>query len=96
MRVTTVRTLGAAVRAERKAQGMTQAELATRVQVSRDWVVRLEQGHPRLEAQRVLDALAVLGVPLELPDRSHARTRNAETTDAGPAPDPFAFLTEGR
>lgn len=92
----TVRTLGAAVRAERKAQGMTQAELATRLQVSRDWVVRLEQGHPRLEAQRVLDALAVLGVPLELPDRSRSRTRTVDTKDAEPTPDPFAFLTEGR
>lgn len=96
MRVTTVRALGAAVRAERKAQGMTQAELATRLQVSRDWVVRLEQGHPRLEAQRVLDALAVLGVPLEIPDRSGTRTRIAETRGARPDVDPFAFLAEGR
>lgn len=83
MRVRTVRHLGAAVRAERKAQGLTQADLASRLQVSRDWVVRLEQGHPRLEAQRVLDALVVLGVPLELPDQN-------PTTATSPTKDPTA------
>lgn len=56
--------VGALVRAERKRRGMTQAELATRLGTGRDWVVRLEKGNPRLEAQRVLDALVVLSMPL--------------------------------
>lgn len=66
MRATTVRDLGALARSERRARAMTQAELAERLGVSRDWVVRLEQGHPRLEAQRVLDALAVLGLTIDV------------------------------
>lgn len=94
MRVTTVRTLGAAVRAERKAQGMTQADLAARLQVSREWVVRLEQGQPRLEAQRVLDALVVLGIPLELPVGGDAHTRDLPDGGDRSARDPFAYLTE--
>lgn len=66
MKANTVRDLGALVRSARRAQGLTQADLAKRLGVSRDWVVRLEQGHPRLEAQRVLDALVVLGLTLDV------------------------------
>jgi transcriptional regulator with XRE-family HTH domain len=54
---------------------LTQADLASRLQISRDWVVRLERGHPRLEAQRVLDALVVLGAlgtPRPKPHRARA------------------------
>ncbi|MGL5810299.1 MAG: helix-turn-helix domain-containing protein [Nocardioides sp.] len=68
----TVRELGVAVRSARQEQGMTQADLATRLGVGRDWIVRLEKGHPRLEAQRVLDALAVLGLVVELRPRTAA------------------------
>ncbi|MCR1785066.1 helix-turn-helix transcriptional regulator [Nocardioides carbamazepini] len=66
MSVTTVRDLGARVRSARTAQGLTQADLAAAVGVGRDWVVRLEKGHPRLEVQKVLDALVVLGLTLEV------------------------------
>lgn len=66
MRIRTVRDLGAAVREARSVHGMTQADLAAAVGVSRDWVVRLERGHPRLEAQLVLDALHAAGVPLSI------------------------------
>lgn len=66
MRVQTVRDLGAAVRTARRARGLTQADLANRLRVSRDWVVRLEQGSPRLEAQKVLDALGVLELALDV------------------------------
>lgn len=54
----TVTHVGGLVREARQEQGLTQAELARQIGVSRDWVVRLEQGHPRPEAQLVLDALA--------------------------------------
>lgn len=74
MKVTSVRDLGALVRSTRLEAGLTQAELATRLGVARDWVVRLEQGHPRLEAQKVLDALAALDLTLDA------------THDAGPKP----------
>ncbi len=100
MRVHTVRDLGALVRTARRAQGLTQAELANRLRVSRDWVIRLEKGSPRLEAQKVLDAIAVLGLSLEVapapPDRSTDSQRTAATrTSAAPeSSDPFAFLID--
>ena len=65
MQVKTMGDVGALVRSARTARGLTQADLAAQLRVSRDWVVRLEKGHPRLEAQRVLDALRVVGVALE-------------------------------
>ncbi|WP_442931119.1 helix-turn-helix domain-containing protein [Mycolicibacterium sp. 120320] len=65
MQVKTMGDVGALVRTARTARGMTQADLAEQLRMSRDWVVRLEKGHPRLEAQRVLDALRVVGVSLE-------------------------------
>lgn len=65
MEIRTMGDLGALVRSARTARGMTQADLAMRLHSSRDWVVRLEKGHPRLEAQRVLDALRVVGVNLD-------------------------------
>ncbi|MEO5663740.1 MAG: helix-turn-helix domain-containing protein [Nocardioides sp.] len=74
MQAKTMRDLGALARSSRRAQGLTQAELAVRLGVGREWVVRLERGHPRLEAQKVLDALIVLGLTLDV---SHPQgTRN--------------------
>ena len=84
MRVQDTHTLGVFVRARRKRLGLTQAELAAQVGVSRDWVVRLEQGSPRLEVSKVLDALValksapVLGEEADEGEHSHARE-----------PDPF-------
>lgn len=43
MQVHTVRDLGALVRTARRAHGLTQAELADRLRVSRDRVIRLER-----------------------------------------------------
>ncbi|MGH3274910.1 MAG: helix-turn-helix domain-containing protein [Streptosporangiaceae bacterium] len=81
MRARTVRDLGALVRAARRDREMTQAGLAGLIGVSRDWVIRLEQGQPRLETQRVLDALSVLGLAVDVSD-----------APAPPTPDPFADL----
>lgn len=106
MRARTVRDLGALVRVTRRARGLTQAELASRLGVSRDWVVRLERGHPRLEAQKVLDALTVLQMEVDVRDgadtsRRPTRTGVGSPTDAdgptGPAEaDPFDVLFEDR
>lgn len=95
MQARTVRDLGALVRSSRRAQGLTQADLAEQLNVSRDWVVRLEKGHPRLEAQKVLDALEALGLLLDVRQGqvtapAPARAKKA----AGRAPDPFAFLQD--
>ena len=64
MQLHTVRDVGAAVRDARVQHRLTQAELARRAGVSREWLVRLEQGHPRLEMQLVLDTLAALGLTM--------------------------------
>ncbi|HEY3003123.1 MAG TPA: helix-turn-helix domain-containing protein [Kribbellaceae bacterium] len=88
--VRTVRDLGAAVRQARTEHHLTQAELAKRVGVSRDWVVRLERGHPRLEMQRVLDALEAVGVALTLDEAGDtAHSGGSEDWD-----DVFAELSE--
>jgi transcriptional regulator with XRE-family HTH domain len=104
MQVKTMRDLGALVRSARIARGMTQADLAAQLRMSRDWVVRLEKGHPRLEAQRVLDALRVVGISLEaaVPKTpTNARRKRSQDGTAqrpkkvatGPAPrDPFDAL----
>lgn len=84
--------LGAVVRSVRTARGMTQADLAAQLSASRDWIVRLEKGHPRLEAQRVLDALRVLGVKLEASaPESTSPFRESNRTAANPV-DPFDVL----
>lgn len=90
--------LGALVRSARTARGMTQADLAEQLRMSRDWVIRLEKGHPRLEAQRVIDALRVVGVNLDAsvsessPDKRRERTVPGKSRDAQPPTDPFDSL----
>ena len=90
MRALTVRDLGAVVREARRRRGTTQAELAQAIGVSRDWVVRLERGHPRLEAQLVLDALAAAGVAVEV-----TVTDDGPTTDDDPFGQVLGGLVEG-
>jgi transcriptional regulator with XRE-family HTH domain len=84
--VHTMSDVGAVVRRARRAQTMTQADLARAVGVSRDWVVRLEKGHPRLEAQLVLDALDALGMVTTLSLGSPA-TESVGVSVASPADD---------
>ncbi|MCV7003087.1 helix-turn-helix domain-containing protein [Mycolicibacterium alvei] len=96
MQVKTMGDVGALVRSARTARGMTQAELAAQLRMSRDWVVRLEKGHPRLEAQRVLDALRVVGVSLEAtaPEvTSNARKRTRKEAPEKPKPEGTAPVT---
>ena len=63
--------IGRAIRRERLALGITQAELARRVGVSRQWVVRLEQGGGGQGVHSVLRALAVVKLELyaAMPER---------------------------
>lgn len=56
--------LGAAVRAARKRRNQSQAVLAAEAGVSREWLSRLENGAPRLEADKVLAVLSVVGISL--------------------------------
>lgn len=54
--------VGAAVRAARRAQGLTQAQLAERAGVGRQWLVALEKGHDRAELGKAIAVLAALGL----------------------------------
>lgn len=65
--LTTVRDVGAAVRAARRASGWSQQTVADRAGVPRQWLSRLETGsNPAAELRKLLDVLAVLGLALEV------------------------------
>lgn len=97
MRARTTRDLGALVRSTRRAKHMTQAELASRVGVSRDWVVRMEAGNPRVEAQKVLDVLSVLDLRLDVDEEEKTyylqakagQTPVEKSVPSSSKPDPF-------
>lgn len=68
MIVRSARDLGAAVRDARLRQGWTQAELADRIDVSRQWVISLERGKASAELGAALRAVAALGMVASLVD----------------------------
>jgi HTH-type transcriptional regulator/antitoxin HipB len=62
--VRTVADVGARVRAGRHALGLTQAQLAQRLGMSRQWVVDLEAGRGAPGFGAVVTALAEVGISL--------------------------------
>lgn len=64
--VRSTRGLGAAVRARRRELGLSQATLAGRAGVSRQWISYVEAGKPTVELGRVLQVLEALGVEVRL------------------------------
>ena len=56
--------IGQAIRAERVAQGITQAELASEAGVSRRWLSATEKGHPTAELGLVLAVIRRLDFDL--------------------------------
>jgi HTH-type transcriptional regulator/antitoxin HipB len=87
--------VGAVVRQARRDRTMTQADLAREIGVSRDWVVRLEKGHPRLEAQLVLDALDALGVVVTLSLGSPATPSSLDSAAGASREGDFGDVLEG-
>ncbi|MEZ5086799.1 MAG: type II toxin-antitoxin system Y4mF family antitoxin [Tessaracoccus sp.] len=81
----TVQDVATAVRMARKERGLTQAQVAERAGVGRDWVVRLEQGNPRLELAKVLDVLHVLGLEVTF----------GEVSESEAEQDPFEAVLRG-
>lgn len=69
MRVRTMADLGALVRESRESSGLTQAELARRAGVSREWLLKVEAGRTPAEMPRVLDLLDELGMVLDVHTR---------------------------
>ena len=64
MRIRTPIDLGALIRARRKALRLDQKTLAEKVGVSRQWIVDVEQGKPRLEIGLLLRTADALGIVL--------------------------------
>lgn len=60
----------AAIRAARRAGGLTQAQLAQRAGVGRQWLVALEQGHERAELGKVIAVMQALNLTLATQEHS--------------------------
>ncbi len=66
MATTTIASIAAAARARRRELGLTQAELATRLGMSRRWIAEFEHGSGGASLGSALRLLAELGLDLEL------------------------------
>lgn len=70
MRVRRLDEIGQVIRGRRKELGLTQLELATRVGVSRQWIVAIEGGKPRAQVTLLLETLRTLGLELSIIPRA--------------------------
>lgn len=77
MLIRTPTDLGAVIRDRRRRRGLDQHTLATKIGVSRQWVVEVEKGKPRAEVGLVLRALDALGVALSIAPTDTAAGKNA-------------------
>ena len=83
MLVRTPADFGAVIRDRRKQLKLDQATFAKRIGVSRQWVILVEQGHPRAELGLVLRALAALDIQLDArPEQPHRGRSGAVNIDA--------------
>lgn len=67
--------LGARAAARREELGLTQAELAHRIGLSREWVIRFERGNPGANLEGVLKALTELQLELSTKARAARTTK---------------------
>ena len=67
-----IREIGAAVRGERKAQGLTQSQLADLSGVGLSFVSSLESGKPTLEAGKMIRVINTLGIDVILKKRGES------------------------
>lgn len=72
--------LGLVIRDRRRALGLDQKTLATRIGVSRQWIVAVEKGKPRAELALVLRTLSALDMAIDV--------REAAQPAPSVAPDP--------
>lgn len=70
--------LGALIRAERKAQGLRQPDLAAAAGTSVRFIVEIEQGKPTARIGKVLDVLRQLGLEVHV-----GRPSDDATPDGG-------------
>jgi len=74
----TTKDLGQVLRAARKAQGLTQAELAARAGVWQRTVSNIETGASGAKADTIFDLLAALDLELQIVPRSKMTGRDLE------------------
>ena len=74
----TTKDLGQALRAARKANGLTQAELAARAGVWQRTVSNIETGTSGAKAETIFDLLAALDLELRIVPRSKMTPRDLE------------------
>ena len=79
MQVTTLHDLQSVIKAARLRQGLTQAQVAELVPVSRKWVSDFERGRTSGDAEVLLRLLAALGITIhvETPPTSSRRNPDA-------------------
>lgn len=66
MRVRNAKQVGSLLRETRQRQGMTQAELAEAIGVSRPWIVAVESGSPNARLDLVLRALQWVDLAIDV------------------------------
>lgn len=64
MRLTSTADFGAYVAEQRELQGLTQAQLARKAHVTRDWLARFETSARDVTLRRVVHVLNALGVTI--------------------------------
>jgi y4mF family transcriptional regulator len=81
MEINSTRDLAAAVRGRRKELGLSQAQLAARASVSREWINSFEAAKPTVEFGLVIRLLDPLGFRLDLVDRGRRRDIPTRSVD---------------
>ena len=84
MRISTPAELGAYIRDQRKARGLSQDDVAKTVPCSQKWVSEVENGKATAEVGQVMRLLSVLGVSIDLGSddmKSGVRNRKAAQKD---------------
>jgi HTH-type transcriptional regulator/antitoxin HipB len=92
--IATIRDIAAAARGRRKSLGLSQADVASRARVSRQWINEFEAGKPTAELALVIRLLDALALRLSLDERD-AGVRTPQPPGVG-AVDLDALLDEYR
>ena len=71
--INSIRDLAATARGRRVDLGLSQAELATRARVSRQWISEFESGKPTAELGLVIRLLDALGLRLNIDERAGSK-----------------------
>jgi HTH-type transcriptional regulator / antitoxin HipB len=79
--VRTPQDIGALIRSRRRALGLSQADLAGKLGISRLWITEIERGKPRASLVLVLQALSALGLELVTDDEGKGARQSLSTSN---------------